>query len=195
MPAARFVSGVCTKRCSQLVAPLIPHAQYELRCLLFLRHGQSSRKRFILNPLLAYAVRLVPMHLRTANSATCQTYSRLAFELSPSTAPLPLPDLRQGADTPPRRDRFNVADLADNLEVHTRDCTMARVPGKHGATGAIPTCRNPAGQDENRRDDRCATGLYVNTSLPSAFEAARTAHQRSRVFAVRADDGRRLAHE
>jgi hypothetical protein len=58
------------------------------------------------------------MHLRTANPAACQADGCHALEFAPPTGTVASPDFRQRADATARRDRFDVADLAEYREVH-----------------------------------------------------------------------------
>ncbi len=70
------------------------------------------------------------MHLRTTNTATCQTDSRYAFEFALPTGAVPLTNLRQVADAAARRDRFDIADLAEDFEVHRVELYQGQRPGE-----------------------------------------------------------------
>jgi hypothetical protein len=59
------------------------------------------------------------MYLRTAYAIACQPNSRHAFEFAPPTGSVSFADIRQPAYAAARSDRFDVANLAENLEVHS----------------------------------------------------------------------------
>src|SRR5882762_8064111 len=61
---------------------------------------------------------LVPMNLSFVDRPIQKTYSRLALSLPPTSGTVPPPQPSQLSDRPPHRDGLNVADRANDLEVH-----------------------------------------------------------------------------
>src|SRR5882762_8214899 len=61
---------------------------------------------------------LVPMNLSFVDRPIQKTYSRLALSLPPTSGTVPPPQPPQLSDRSPHRDGLNVADRANDLEVH-----------------------------------------------------------------------------
>src|SRR2546428_7852667 len=61
---------------------------------------------------------LVPMNLSFVDRSIQKTYSRLALSLPPTSGTVPPPQPPQLSDRSPHRNGLNVADRANDLEVH-----------------------------------------------------------------------------
>jgi len=115
---------------------------------------------------------LVPMNLSFVDRSIQKTYSRLALLLPSTSGTVPPPQPPQLSDRPPHRDGLNVADRANDLEVHRvklacrfrllnfrsrRTRTLTGRGERMRASGPVQRVvrqpLGPAGGDQNRR--RC----------------------------------------